>query len=115
MHHFLGIETTQEDEGIFICQKQHIVNLLKKFNTSGCEIVATPLVAKEKMKKDDGSSKIEGSRYRNLIGSLLNKYKKSRTGIMYASSLLSRLMLNPSRIHYGACGKRSIKILTGNH
>ena len=61
MHHFLGIETTQEDEGIFICQKQHTMNLLKKFNMSGCKTVATPLVAKDKMKKDDGSSKVEGS------------------------------------------------------
>lgn len=78
---------------------------------SECKAVGTPLVAKEKMKKEDGSAKIEGSRYRSLVGSLLY-LTNTKPDIMYASSLLSRFMQNPSQIHYGAA-KRVLRYLQG--
>ena len=111
MHYFLGIEISQENDGIFICQKKYTENLLKKFKLYGCKTVATPLVVNEKMKKEDGSEKADASRFRSLIGSLLY-LTATRPDIMYATSLLSRFMQNPTQIHYGAA-KRILRYLQG--
>ncbi|CAL2254987.1 unnamed protein product [Prunus armeniaca] len=111
MHYFLGIEINQEEDGIFICQKKYTENLLKKFKMYGCKTVATPLITNEKLRKEDGSSKANESVYRSLIGSLLY-LTTTRPDIMYATSLLSRFMQNPSQIHYGAA-KRILRYLQG--
>ena len=111
MNYFLGIEISQENEGIFICQKWYTENLLKKFKLYGCKTVATPLVANEKMRKEDGYEKADTSRFRSLIGILLY-LTTTRPYIMYATSLLSRFMQNPTQIHYGA-SKRILRYLQG--
>ncbi|CAL9016013.1 unnamed protein product [Prunus brigantina] len=111
MHYFLGIEINQEEDGIFICQKKYTKNLLKKFKMYGCKTVATPFITNEKLRKEDGSSKANESVYRSLIGSLLY-LTTTRPDIMYATSLLSRFMQNPSQIHYGAA-KRILRYLQG--
>lgn len=111
MHYFLGIEVSQRKNGIFISQKKYIEELLKKFKMCGCKPVATPLVANEKLQKDDGSPKVDASLYRSLIGSLLY-LTATRPDIMYATSLLSRFMQSPSQVHFGA-GKRILRYLQG--
>ncbi|KAL5731634.1 hypothetical protein ACHQM5_004343 [Ranunculus cassubicifolius] len=111
MHYFLGLEISQENEGIFICQKKYTENLLKKFKMYGCKTVATPLINNEKLRKEDGSSKADASLYISLIGSLLY-LTATRPDIMYATSLLSRFMQDPSEIHYGAA-KRILRYLQG--
>lgn len=111
MHYFLGIEINQEENGIFICQKKYIENLLKKYKMHGCNAVATPLITNEKLQKEDGSPKADASSYRSLIGSLLY-LTTTRPDIMYATSLLSRFMQSPSQIHYGAA-RRILRYLQG--
>ncbi|XP_016652132.1 PREDICTED: uncharacterized mitochondrial protein AtMg00810-like [Prunus mume] len=107
MHYLLGIEINQEEDGIFM----YIENLLKKFKMYGCKTMATPLITNEKLRKEDGSSKADESVYKSLIGSLLY-LTTIRLDIMYAISLLSRFMQNPSQIHCGAT-KRILRYLQG--
>ena len=104
MSYFLGIEVSQRDDGIFISQKKYTEDLLKKFKMYGCKLVSTPLVTNEKLQKVDGAPKADASRYRSLVGSLLY-LTTTRPDIMFATSLLSRFMQNPSQIHLGV-GKR---------
>ncbi|CAL8994803.1 unnamed protein product, partial [Prunus brigantina] len=111
MHYFLSIEINQEEDGIFICQKKYIENLLKKFKMHGCKTMATPLITNEKLRKEDGSSKADESIYKSLIGSLLY-LTTIRLDIMYTTSLLSRFMQNQSQMHYGAT-KRILRYLQG--
>ena len=66
-----------------------------------CRYVAIPLVANEKFRKDDGEKKVNSSLFRSLIGSLLY-LTSTRPDIMFAASLLSRFMQEPSQVHFGA-------------
>ncbi|GKD35291.1 hypothetical protein Tco_1250800 [Tanacetum coccineum] len=50
--------------------------------------------------KEDGSSKVDATLYRSLVGKLLY-LTATRPDIMFVASLLSRFMHNPSQIHIG--------------
>lgn len=52
MHYFLGMEVSQGKEGIFICQKKYIEDILSKFKMLDCKAVTTPLVPGEKLRVD---------------------------------------------------------------
>lgn len=54
----------------------------------------------------------DSGRYRSLIGSLLY-LTASRPDLMYAASLLSRFMKNPSQAHFSAA-KRVLRYLKGS-
>nr|XP_028952583.1 uncharacterized protein LOC114822420 [Malus domestica] len=100
LHHFLGIGVIQETTGIFIHQQKYAQSLLERFNLKGCKSVATPLITNEKLCKVDGSESADECLYRRMVGSLLY-LTATRPDIMYAASLLSRFMHNPTRIHMG--------------
>ncbi|XP_068331587.1 uncharacterized mitochondrial protein AtMg00810-like [Pyrus communis] len=111
LHYFLGIEVSQTKNGIFISQKKYAENLLKKFNLSNCKTVATPLMSNEKMKKCNGAKNADATKYQSLIGSLLY-LTATRPDIMFASSMFSRYMEEPSQLHFGA-GKRVLRYVQG--
>ncbi|XP_050117636.1 uncharacterized mitochondrial protein AtMg00810-like [Malus sylvestris] len=71
LYHFLGIGVIQEASTIFIHQRKYAETLLEKFGLKGCKPVSTPLIANEKLKKDDGSEPADASLYKSLVGSLL--------------------------------------------
>ena len=70
----------------------------------------TPLVATEKLTKDDGSGAVSEELYRSIVGSLLY-LTATRPDIVYASSLLARFMHCPTSKHFGTakCVLRYIK------
>ena len=77
----------------------------------GCKTVATLLENNKSLKKEDGSPKADNTKFQFLIGSLLYLIA-TRPDIIYATSLLSRFMQNPSQVHYGAA-KQVLRYLQG--
>ena len=111
LRYFLGIEIHQDEDGVFISQRKYAENILKKERMLGCNVVATPLVVNEKLKKEDGGKKVDATHYRSLVGKLLY-LTATRPDIMFSTSLLSRFMNNPSHIHLGVA-KRVLTYLQG--
>ncbi|KAL8117754.1 hypothetical protein AgCh_015587 [Apium graveolens] len=111
LHHFLGIEIHQQGDGVFICQQKYAEMMLKRFNMYGCKAMATPLGANEKLMKDDGGRKVDMTLYGSIVGSLMY-LTATRPDIMFASSLLSRYMQDPSEVHLGAA-KRVLRYIKG--
>ncbi|VVA31593.1 PREDICTED: Retrovirus-related Pol poly from transposon, partial [Prunus dulcis] len=71
LHHFLGMGVVQTESSIFLHQKKYASTLLSKFGLTECKSVTTPLVATEKLAKDDGSGAANEEQYRSIVGSLL--------------------------------------------
>ena len=88
-------------EGIFISQKKYTKSIVQKVKMMDCRCVAILLAANEKFRKDDGQKKTNSSLFRCLIESLLY-LTSTRPDIMFAASLLSRFMQEPSQVYFGA-------------
>ncbi|XP_024164205.1 uncharacterized protein LOC112171226 [Rosa chinensis] len=112
LHYFLGIGVSQSENGIFVSQKKYAKSILEKFGMGGCKFVAIPLIVNEKLSKDDGSKPVDTSVYRSLVGSLLY-LTATRPDVMYAASLLSRFMHNPTQMHLGTA-KRVLRYIQGS-
>ncbi|KAI5311342.1 hypothetical protein L3X38_000007 [Prunus dulcis] len=111
LHHFLGMGVTQTEGSIFIHQKKYALTLLDKFGLKDCKSVSTPLVATDKLKREDGSEAADESLFRKIVGSLLY-LTATRPDIMFSASLLARFMHNPSKMHYEAA-KRVLMYIQG--
>ncbi|KAJ8635046.1 hypothetical protein MRB53_009313 [Persea americana] len=106
---FLGMESKQQKNEIFICQHKYAREILKKFHMEGCKPKATPMNQKEKFCKEDGAAKVDERLYRTLISCLMY-LTATRLDIMNAISILSRYMHSASEIHFQAA-KRIVRYI----
>ena len=105
------METYQCSLGIFISQKKHAFNILKKFKMNVCKPMATPLTQNKKVSKDDGERLYDATQFRSLVGSLLY-LTTIKPNLIFATSYLSRFMSSPSHVHFGII-KRVLRYLKG--
>lgn len=111
MKYFLGMEVTQLSCGIFICQQKYASDVLRRFKMEECKPVGTPMATNLKLSKDDDTSKVDGSMYRSLVGSLLY-LTASRPDILFVVNVLSRFMSSPKETHFSAA-KRVLRYIKG--
>ena len=69
--YFLGLQISQQEKGIFICQAKYIKEMLKKFKMQYFQPVLTPTVTGCKLSIDDASKDLDQRLYISMIGSLL--------------------------------------------
>lgn len=101
MRYFLGIQVHQAKGDIFISKEKYLEDLLKKFNMTKCKPVSSPISLNEKLQLDDEVEKVNPTIYRRLVGSLMY-LTHTRPNIFYTVNLVSRLMNQPSKLHFGA-------------
>ncbi|XP_050915759.1 uncharacterized mitochondrial protein AtMg00810-like [Lathyrus oleraceus] len=89
MKYFLGIEVVQFDDGIFISHAKYVMEVLRRFGMEHSNSVENPMVPGFKISKDENGIEMDGSFFKQLIGSMMY-LTATRPDIMYALSLLSR-------------------------
>ena len=108
---FLGLQTSQQNNGIFISKSKYIKEMLKKFGMDDRKPVSTPMTTGCKLSKDDESKEVDQKLYRSMIGSLLY-VTTSRLDVMHAVGLVARFQANPKETHVLAI-KRIFRYLKG--
>ncbi|XP_050889810.1 secreted RxLR effector protein 161-like [Lathyrus oleraceus] len=111
MRYFLGIEVQQLKNGIFISQKKYAWDVLKRFQMEECNAVLNPIVPGFKISKDENGVMVESTFYKQLVGSLIY-LTSTRPDLLYAMSLISRYMSQPTELHLNAA-KRVLRYVKG--
>jgi hypothetical protein len=93
IHYFLGLETCQKTNEIFMSQVKYTVNILKNFGMLNYRPMTTLMVTnlKKLSVSSSYSDDIDPTMYRHLIGSLMYLVN-TRPNILYALSALSQFM-----------------------
>ncbi|GKB38990.1 putative ribonuclease H-like domain-containing protein [Tanacetum coccineum] len=66
-----GLQMTQKDDGIFICQDKYVEEILKKFSFSTMKTSNTPMETSKPLLKDAKAEDVDVYLYRSMIGSLM--------------------------------------------
>ena len=111
LRYFLGIEVVQSPTSIFISQKKFVFETLDRFQMKDCNPVLTPTELGLKLTKHGAGKMVNATLYKQIVGSLMY-LTSTRPDIMYAMSLISRYMENPSEVHLLAA-KRIFRYLKG--
>eukprot|EP00253_Pinus_taeda_P023259 PITA_23259 len=85
------------------------MKLLQEFEMK--DLVSTPLEQNIKLRSDDGTKEVNGTMYRQLVGSL-NYLTTTRPDISYVVSILSQFMAKPDESHWIAA-KRVLRYVKG--
>jgi len=112
MKYLIGIEVTQSEDGIFICQFRYENDILKRFRMQNCKPVVTPIAIGTKISRDDHGSDIDPTLFKQLVGSL-GYLTATRPDIMFGVSLISRFTESPKSTHW-LVGKRIFKMCCWN-
>ncbi|GJT25711.1 retrovirus-related pol polyprotein from transposon TNT 1-94 [Tanacetum coccineum] len=97
MKFFLGLQVHQSPRGIFICQSQYTMDLLKKHGMEKCDTISTPM-ATTKLDADLQGTQVDQTKYRSMIGGLMY-LTASRPDIAFATFVCARYQAHPTEKH----------------
>nr|CAN60617.1 hypothetical protein VITISV_003256 [Vitis vinifera] len=99
LHCLLGVEVVPTKARLFLSQHKYIRELLSTTNMSGAKVVSTPLSITQSLKLLDGTTNVDNTEFRRIIGSLQYLSLK-RPDISFAVNKLSQFMHKPTTIHF---------------
>jgi histone deacetylase 1/2 len=72
LSYYLGIEVHAIDEGLALCERKYILNLLKKTNMVKAKACTTPMSISERLSKDSWItlSLVDATQYSSVVGAL---------------------------------------------
>ncbi|KAJ0598803.1 putative RNA-directed DNA polymerase [Helianthus annuus] len=111
LKYFLGIEVLRSKQGIFICQKKYILDLLAETGMIVCKPADTPMMANQKLYMEKDAELADKERYQRLVGKLIY-LSHTRPDIAYAVGVVSQFMHQPQVAHMDAVW-RIIRYLKG--
>ena len=115
LKYFLGIEVIKTNDGVYLSQRKHMLDILKKFGMLASKPLLIPINVNIRVRPDSGKKIDNVQMYRNLVGSLLYATIR-RPDISYTVGVFSQFMQEPTNVHLNAC-KRVLSYLKGtiNH
>jgi hypothetical protein len=109
LHYFLGVEVIPTHAGLFLSQHQYIRDILETQNMAGAKDISTPLSTTQSLHLLDGTTSVDSTEYRRIIGSL-QYLSLTRPDICFAVNKLSQFMHKPTVTHWAAT-KRLLRYL----
>ena len=101
---FLGIEIARNVDGISLCQRKYVLDLLDSSGFSDCKPSSIPMEPNQKLSKDSGTLLVDGKQYRRILGKL-QYLCLTRPDITFAVSKLAQYSSAPSDVHLQALHK----------
>ncbi|KAJ0603580.1 putative RNA-directed DNA polymerase [Helianthus annuus] len=111
LKYFLGIEVLRSRQGIFICQKKYVFDLLAKTGMIDCKPVDTPMMVNQKLYMEENAKLANKGEYQRIVGKLIY-LSHTRPDIAYAVGVVSQFMHQPQVTHMEAVW-RIIRYLKG--
>ena len=111
LHHFLGISVTRSPNGLFLSQRQYVVDLLQHVGMAECHSTATPVDTRAKLSATDSAPIEDATQYRSLVGAL-QYLTLTRPDIAYAVQQVCLFMDDPREPHL-AMLKRILRYVKG--
>jgi hypothetical protein len=105
------VEVLQRVDGIFINKKKNALEILERFEIDESKPVHYPIVPGYKLSKNKGGVTIDNTVYKQVVGSLMH-LKATRLDVMFAASLISKYITNPTQLYLQAT-KRVLRHLKG--
>lgn len=112
LKYFLGIEVARSAEGIYISQRNYVLDIVIETGLLGSKPVSTPMEQNHHLASDDGPLLADPQKYRRLVGRLVY-LSISRPELCYSIHILSQFMQAPTEAHWeGAL--RVVRFLKGS-
>lgn len=112
LKHFLRIEVFRSRNGIFICQRKYISDLLVETGLVGCKPATTPIMMNHGLQTGEGQAGVDQGQYQRLVGKLIY-LAYTRPSIAYAVGVVSQFMHFPQKVHMEAA-MRLVRYLKGS-
>jgi hypothetical protein len=111
LSYFLGVEVTDQGDGITLTQAKYAADLLKRVNMHNCRDIATPMSSLEKFSKTSGTPLAEDMTfvYRSTVGAL---QCLTRPDITFAVNRVCQFLVTPTDVHWSAV-KRILRYVKG--
>nr|GEV07165.1 hypothetical protein [Tanacetum cinerariifolium] len=111
MSFFLGLQVSQNPEGIFINQSKFALEILKKFELDLRDSVDTPMVDRLKLDEDPLGIPVDHTQFRSMIGSLMY-LTASRPDLVFVVCMCAGYQASLTKKHLEAL-KRVFRYLRG--
>jgi hypothetical protein len=70
LHHFLSITMEHRPQGLFLHQRQYVIDILERAGMSDCKPCSTPIDTQAKLSEAAGPPIADTTSYRSLTGAL---------------------------------------------
>ena len=111
LHYCLGIEVWRNENSLFLTQAKYVKELLEKSEMMDSKPLPTPMEVNEKLTTNEHGKKVDGTIYRQLVGSLIYA-TITRPDLSFSITVLSQYMADPKESHLKAA-KRVLRYLKG--
>jgi hypothetical protein len=111
LSYYLGMEVTQKEGEILICQSSYAAKILELCHMTGCNPTDTPMEQRIKLIAAKKGTEKDVTRYKSVIGSL-RYLVNTRPDLSFVVGLVSRFMEGPNKEHWTAI-KRIVRYIAG--
>jgi len=101
LRYFLGIELIQSPKGIWLLQRQYVLNKLAEYGMTGCKPISIPLEQNVKLSADEGDLVEDTTIYRRIMGSLIYM-TITRPNLSITVGVVSQFMQTTRKPHLDA-------------